>query len=308
MTKINVANLRIKIAKHLYTLNVTRSLMCALYLSILLSNFYFSALFLNNNRYFKESGLKDVNDVLKGTDMKIVLSNSRYYLRVFVSDDVFTGNYLFSLPMTKTELDEFIQKGFNGTMLVVVENPYFYELEYSNVYANELRNDHVSSLIYEENLDSYGKITIYRVDSSITLHDSESDNIIIKDVKVDFSNLSIPTLEIAVNSPRRANVSIIVGTSRFSKVLNAEITRGDNHLEYPFEYQLSDGRHYGSYLFEKCDIIIIEEDGNILYRDTIQINVEDIQSLFIFILISILLGVLILTRRSNPILPHDYTQ
>jgi len=298
VAKTNADKVRIKIAKHLYALNLTRSLLFTLFLSILLSNFYFSALFLTNNRYFKESGLKGVNDLLKEQDMKMVLSNSRYYLRVFLSDDTLTSDYLFSLPMTKTELDEFMQKGFNGTMLVVVENPYFYELEYANVYASELLNGHASSLIYEENLDSYGRIIIYRVESSITLNEDESD-ILIKEIRVDSSNLSVPTLDIVINSPRRANVSIIVGTSRFSKILDAEISRGENHLEYPFEYQLPDGLHYGSYLSEKCVVTIIEGDGNILYTETIQANFEDIKLPLTMILIAILLGALFLIRRSK---------
>jgi len=297
--KTNIVKPRIKRVKHLYALNRTRSLLFTLFLAILLSNFYFSALFLTNNRYFKESGLKGVNDSLKEPDMKIILSNSRYYLRVFVSDDTFTSNYLFSLPMTKTELEEFMQKDFNGTTLVIVENPYFYELEYANVYGSELLNGHFSSVIYEESLHSYGKIIIYRVESPITLHENESD-IIIKDVKVDSSNLSMPTLEIVVNSPRRVNLSIIVDASPFSKVLDAEINRGDNHLEYPFEYQLPDGRDYGRYLSENCVVTIIEEDGNVVYRETIRAKFEDIQLPFTIIVISILLGALFLIRRSKP--------
>jgi len=305
IANINVVGLRIEITKHLPTLNLTRSLLFVLFLTTLLSNFYFSALFLNNNRYFKESGLEDVNDVLKGADTNFVLSNSRYYLRVFVSDDVFASNQLLSLPMTKIELDELIQKGFNGTTLVVVENPYFYELEYANVYANELLNSNFSRYIYEEKLDSYGKIIIYRVESSIALHESESD-IIIKDVKIDSSNLSIPTLEIDVNSPTPANVSIIVGTSHFSKVLDAKISRGDNHLEYPFEYQLSDERYYGRYISEKCVVTIVEEDGNIIYRNIIQVSFEDIKLPFTLVLISILVGVLFLERKSRPMRVRAY--
>jgi len=299
LAKIYGGRSRIKITKHLYTLNVTRSLLSVLFLSILLSNLYFSALFLNNNRYFKESGLVNINDVLKEADTDFVLSNSRDYLRVFVSDDFFNNNYLFSLPMTKMELDEFIQKGFNGMMLVVIENPYFYELEYASVYANELLNGYVPVPVYEENLNSYGKIVIYRFNSSTKLHESRTD-IIIKDVKVDSGNSSISTLKIDVNSPRPANLSIIVDTSYFSKVLDTTISQGDNHLEYPFEYQLSDGRYYGQYISEKCVVTIIEEDGNIIYAKTIQASFEDIKLPFTVVLISILLGVLFLMRRSKP--------
>lgn len=299
IAKIDVVGSKIKIAKHLCTLNVTRSLLFVLFLSILLSNFYFSAVFLNDNRYFKESGLEDVNEVLKEADTRFVLSNSEYYLRVFVSNDVFTSNCLLSLPMTKIELDEFTQKAFNGTTLVVVKNPHFYDLEYASAYANELLHGYVSPLIYEENINSYGRIVIYRIESSVTLHENKSD-IIIKDVNIDSSDSNMPTLKIDANSPRSANVSIIISTSRFSKVLDGKISRGDNHLEYPFEYKLSDGRDYGRYIIEKSVVTIIEENGNILYRDTIQVNAEDIQFPFTLILISILLGFLFLTRRSRP--------
>ncbi len=268
------------------------------FVSILLGNFCFSAFFVENTRYFKESGLKDVNEILKGLDTKIILSNSFIYLRGVVSDDVFIDNYLISLPMTKAELDEFFSKDFSGTTFVIINNTCFYETGYANVYKNELINGNGLQLVYEKNIDSYGKILIYRINSSITLHESKSD-VIVKDVKVDSSNVDSPTLKIDVSSPRSVNMSIIIGTLIFSKILDAKISPGFNHLEYPFEHKLSDGRDYGCYVSERCIVTIIEDNGNILYSDTIaRFQLRDTWLIwYISILSSILLIYIYLSRK-----------
>lgn len=265
-TKIKFIS-RSRVSHLLDTYSLKKKLPLILLTSVLISNFYFSAFFVENTRYFKESGLKDLNETLKGLDTKLVLSNSIIYLRAFISDDVFTDNYLISLPVTKAEFDEFVLRDFNGTTLVIINNPRIYEIGYANVYKNELFNSSDLQLVSEENIDSYGEILVYRIKSSITLHENKSD-VIVKDIQVDSSNMDIPTLKIDLDSPRSANVSIIVGTPIFSKILDVRLSHGLNHLEYPFEYRLSDGRDYGRYVSERSVVIIIEANGNILYSNT----------------------------------------
>jgi hypothetical protein len=480
--------------KHLFRFHLPKVLFLSFIASILLSNVYFSGVFLNNSTLFRDVGLKNLDESLRGMNTSFILSNSFIYLRDFVSDEVYVNNYMLPPPMTKQELDYFISKGFNGARIIVTEDPAISSYEYANAYKNELlqgsfiipqidyldalppepdavgpgcvlnlvpnadqnsfydiseyRNNgtayntlfvkdeqgrnallfngrnsfvefkHNSALnvtdaltvriwfrtscsqsarfllekgdpysygiclttnstvlsfyvrlankgvvtanfkgtfadnrlydvvgvfdgrhvqlyvngllranvdigfndtivasskplwigtwakgsffngtiysaqiynralsyqeiqlpylkdhpyakpIYETAPQSKSKVIIYQVEGPITLHKSASD-ILVNAVQVDSSNYLLPSLKINVSSPRAANLTIIVGTLRFLKVLDAKIEVGNNSLEYPFEYKLPDRRSYGSYVASECTVIIIDGDGNIIYDDTL---------------------------------------
>jgi len=502
------------LSKHLFKLHLPKVLFLSFIASILLSNVYFSGVFFDLSRYFRDVRLKNLDEPLRGMNTSFILSNSFIYLRDFVSDEVYVNNYVLPLPMTKQELDYFISKGFNGTRIVVTEDPTITSYEYANAYKNKLlqggcilpeidqlnavlpnpnvvgsgcvlnlvpnanqnsfddasecRNNgtayntlfiedeqgrnallfngqnsfvefkHNSALnitdaltvriwfrtscsqsgrfllekgdpysygiylttnstvlsfyvrlankgvvfasfngtfadnrlydvvgvfdgrhvqlyvngllranvdigfndtivasskplwigtwakrlffngtiynvqiynrtlssleiqlpylkdrpharpIYEATSEEGGKILVYQVEGPIILHKSGSD-ISVNDVQVDISNYLLPVLKINVSSPRTANLTIIVGTLRFSKVLDAKIEVGNNSLEFPFEYELPDGRSYGFYVASKCAVIIMDEDGNIIYDDVLgksQLTDSDLL-VFMALLISI---------------------
>jgi len=496
--------------KHLFRFRLPKVLFLSFIASILLSNVYFSGVFFDHSTFFRDIGLKNLDEPLRGMNTSFILSNSFIYLRDFVSDEVYVNNYMFSPPMTKQELDYFISKGFNGTRIVVTEDPTITSYEYANAYKNELlqggyilpqidhldamppnhnvvgsgcvlnlvpnadqnsfddtsecrnngtayntlfvkdeqgRNallfngqnsfvefEHNSALnvtdaltvriwfrtscsqsarflvekgdpysygiyltanstvlsfyvrlankgvvtasfsgtfadnrlydavgvfdgrhvqlyvngllranvdidfndtivasskplwigtwakgsffngtihsvqiydralssleiqlpylkdhpyakpIYEATSKDGRKIIVYQVEGPVTLHKSISD-ILVNEVQVDISNYLLPVLKINVSSSRTANVTIIVGTLRFSKFFDAKIEAGNNTLEYPFEYELPDGRSYGSYVASKCTVIVIDEDGNIIYDNTLERSQLTNNDLLVFMLL-----------------------
>jgi hypothetical protein len=155
---------------------------------------------------------------------------------------------------------------FNGTIYGV--QIYNRALSPSEIQLPYLKDHPHAKPIYEAKSKDGRKIIVYRVEGPVTLHKSISD-ILVDNVQVDISNYFLPVLKINVSSPRTANLTIIVGTLRFSKVLDAKIGVGNNILEYPFEYKLPDGRSYGFYVANKCTVIVIDEDGDIIYNDTL---------------------------------------
>jgi hypothetical protein len=510
--------------KHHFRFYLPKVLFSSLIALILSSNLYFAEVFIDQSTSFREVGLKDVNETLRGVNTSFILSNSYIYLRNFVSDDVYRNSYLLPPPMTKQELDYFISKGFNGSRIVVAEDPAIASYEYANAYKEELlgggyilprsdsleaalpdpnvvgsdcvlnlvpntdqnsfddtsgyrnrgvayntlsikdesgRNaiffngknsfiefEHNSALNITDTLSvrvwfrtsstqrakfilekgdpySYGiyltanstilsfyvrlakkgvvtadfkgtfadgrlydavgvfdgryvklyvngllranvdtgvndkivasskplwigtwakgsffngtiygvqiynralspseiqspylkdssyakpiyeavstegkKTIVYQVEGPIKLHKSRSD-ISVNDLQVDVSNYLLPILRVNVTSPRAANLTIIVGTLRFSKILDAKLGAGDNTLEYPFEYKLPDGRSYGSYVASRCAVIIIDEEGNIVYDNTVGRSQLTKNELLFFTLLLGFIVVLYISLSSN---------
>ncbi|NHV60338.1 MAG: LamG domain-containing protein [Candidatus Verstraetearchaeota archaeon] len=493
ITRNIIISFKLPLKRH-FRVYLPKVLFSSLVALILSSNLYFAEVFVDQSTSFREVGLKDLDETLRGVNTSFILSNSYIYLRDFVSDDVYRNSYLLPPPMTKQELDYFISKGFNGSRIVVAEDPAIASYEYANAYKEELlgggyilprsdsleaalpdpnvvgsdcvlnlvpntdqnsfddtsgyrntgvayntlsikdesgRNaiffngknsfiefEHNSALNITDTLSvrvwfrtsstqqakfilekgdpySYGiylttnstilifyvrlakigvvtanfkgtfadgrlydavgvfdgryvklyvngllranvdtgvndkivasskplwigtwakgsffngtiygvqiynralssseiqspylkdssyakpiyeavskegkKTIVYQVEGPIKLHKSRSD-ISVNDLQVDVSNYLLPILRVNVTSPRVANLTIIVGTLRFSKILDAKLGAGGNTLEYPFEYKLPDGRSYGSYVASRCIVIIIDEEGNIVYDNTV---------------------------------------
>jgi len=154
---------------------------------------------------------------------------------------------------------------FNGTIYSV--RIYNRALDSQEVQQPYLRGRPHAKPIYET-ISSTGKKIIYQVEGPIVLHKALSD-ILVENAEVDVSNYSLPTLKINIRSLRPGNLTIIVGTIRFSKIFDAKIEAGENTLEYLFEYKLPDGRSYGSYITSRCTVIIVDENGNIVYDNTL---------------------------------------
>jgi hypothetical protein len=177
---------------------------------------------------------------------------------------------------------------FNGTIYgAQIYNRALSSLEIQLPY---LKDHPYGKPVYETVSKEGRKIIVYQVEGPITLHKSGSD-ISVNDVQVNVSNYLLPVLKINVSSPRIANLTIFVGTLRFSKIFDAKIDVGNNILEYPFEYKLLDGRSYGFYVADKCTVIIIDEDGGIIYDDTFEKSQLTRNDLLVYtvLLISILI-------------------
>jgi len=507
--------------KYSFRFHLRKLLFLTFVASILLSNVYFTGVFFDRSIFFRDIGLKDLNELLKGVNTSLIFSNSFVYLRDFVSDEVYVNNYVLPLPMTKQELDHLISKGFNGTRIVVTEDPAITSYEYAKAYKKDLlqgvyllpaqfdavspdskvlgpgcvmnlipnavrnsfddiseygnkgiayntlfvkdeygngllfngRNsfvefEHNSVLnvtdaltvriwfrtssrqrakfllekgdpysfgiyltanstvlsfyvrlakkgvvavnfngtfddnrlydvvgvfdgryvqlyvngllranvdigfkdtivasskplwigtwakgsffngtiygvqIYNRALSSleiltpylkdrpYGKpvyetisregrkIIIYQVEGPITLRKSGSD-ISVNNVQVDTSNYLLPVLKINVSSPRTANLTIIIGTLRFSKIFDAKIEAGNNTLEYPFEYKLPDGRSYGFYVASRCRVIIVDENGNVIYDNILERFQLTGNNLLVFVLLLTSVLILYVALSSN---------
>ncbi len=149
------------------------------------------------------------------------------------------------------------------------------------------------------NSDKISQVLTYVVNGSTRLR-GDWNTATIKDVTVEFISSSAPTMSIDINSLRSVNVSIVVGTSRFSRVFDAEIVSGDNHLEFN-DWPFSDERDYERYLSERCDIMLIEDDGEILYSCSTRIDAQDVLLPFTLTVSSTLLIVAFLIWRSNPV-------
>lgn len=185
---------------------------------------------------------------------------------------------------------------FNGT--IYGAQIYNRALSPQEIQLPYLKGHPYAKPIYEENSQNEGKALVYQVEGPITLHENTSD-ISIKDVKVDTSNYSLSTLRMNAISPRSANLTIIVGTLRFLKILDARIEVGNNSLEYPFENTLPDGQSYGSYVSSRCTIIIIDEEGNVIYDNTLASFQVTGNWLLVYIgmLLSMLALYVVLSRR-----------
>jgi hypothetical protein len=194
---------------------------------------------------------------------------------------------------------------FNGT--VYGAQIYNRALSCLEIQAPYLKDRPYGKPLYETTSKEGRKIIIYQVKGPITLHKSRSE-ISVNNVQVNVSNYLLPVLKINVSSPRTTNLTIIVGTLRFSKVFDAKIEAGNNTLEYPFEYKLSDGRSYGLYVADRCSVIIIDENGNVIYDNILERFQLTGNNLLVFMLLLISILVLYVGLSSNWFAPLKFHQ
>jgi hypothetical protein len=142
--------------------------------------------------------------------------------------------------------------------------------------------------IYKQN-QTNNKLVIYQIEGPINLHKSDS-NIKISNVQIDSKNISKPVIKIDVNTPESTNLTMILSTIRFSKLISTTVNSGSSTLDFAFEYQLSDGKNYGYYLLDHCNIQVIDDTGNILYDNTLTNSrlSSNTLILYIFLLTAIL--------------------
>ena len=144
-----------------------------------------------------------------------------------------------------------------------------------------------------------GTISIYRFTSPIIWNYKLTTVNTIKNVKIYYTNVSNVRLYIEVNTHKTENITLIINTIRFSKILNlivSPITR-----VFEFDFSVKD-KGYGYYIGGWSRIIAIDSNFNVIYDDVIANSYikpyQTLSLLWIFILLGVLCSSLIFSTFS----------
>jgi len=296
---VRVPFARLKRMKHV---SLSKILYSTLIMAIIMQNVYFSLFCVNNSSFFgQEHGLEDTDKFLASSnDSSMIFSNTYIYIRNYVSDNVLAEGRLFPPPRTENEFLQLIDFAPNGSLILISTDPEVAWIEYANDYIKKYSNlDIIMSntskgyaiRIKNEQL-STGQISLFRTVNSFTSNGVLSI-IIVNDARLVWLNRQEKVLEMNIFSSTPSYIKTIIKTDHFVELLNITLSPGNNIV------RLGGDSYYKQYV-TKVMVFIEDQNGNKVYDEEVTMfNVEGIQLSFTLVLISILLGVLFLTRRSK---------
>lgn len=168
-------------------------------------------------------------------------------------------------------------------------------LTFPDIQSPYLKDNSYAQAIYKKTGES--RVVIYEIEGSVKLQRKYDSDILVQ-TTVNTNDYLLPTLKFDIESSRSANLTLIIGTYYFSKIESLNVACGENKLELPFEYKLPDGRSYGALLSQRCDVVIIDEFGNIIYESTLYGSkiTDNLLLTFIAILAAITISFLTVAR------------
>jgi len=281
--------------------SLSKILYSTLIIAIIVQNVYVSAYCIGNSSFFGHGhGLSDTQRLLANeNENPMIFLNSYMYVRNYVSDNVLAEGRLFPLPSSESEFLQLLDFAPNGSLIMIntdyeiawLESANNYVRKYvdldsitsniSNAHAIKIKNEYVST----------GQIGIFRIVNSLSLNRG-TNQVTIKDSRLALLSGQERVLRLNIFSDGSSYIKTMIGTNQFIEFFNTSLSSGENVVELG-------GDDYWQYL-ARVRVVIRDPNGEIVFDGEVEMfNLEDIQLSFTFLLTSILLVVLFLTKRSN---------
>ena len=294
---LSVPFAKLKRMKHL---SLSQILYSTLIMAIVIQNVYFSIFCVNNSSFFGQGhGLEDTDRFLASSnDSPMIFSNTYIYMRTYVSDDVLAEGRLFPPPDTENKFLQLLDFAPNGSLIFISTDPEVTWLGSANNYIEKYADcdamvsntSNANAIRIKNELLPNGQISVFRIMNSLTSNGGKSQIIINDSRFVGLSNQG-NFLELNISSSAPAYIKTILGTIGNVELFNITLLPGNNIVRL----------EEGSYLRHPTNVKVFM-NGTIVYTGEVEMfNIEDIQLSFTLISISILLVILFLTRRSEPI-------
>jgi len=283
-------------------LSFPKILYSTLIIAMILQNMYvFTYCFSNSSFFGQGHGLEDTNSFLESANVSsLVFSNTYIYIRNYVSDKVLAEGQLFPPPKTENEFLQLLEFAPDGSLIFISNDSEVAWLEDANNYIKEyvgreiiLSNTSEAYAIRIKN-EQYSTIqtSLFRIVNSPTSIGG-SNRIVVNDARLVNLHNQEKVLELSIFSNASGYVRTIIGTDHFIELCNTTLSAGNNVL------RLGGGTSW-QYL-TKVRVLVEDQKGNIIFEGDVQMfNVVNIHLYCTLIFISVILGVLFLIRRSEP--------
>jgi len=298
---VRVPFVKLKQMKHL---SISQILYSTLIVAIIMQNVTVSIYCVKNSSFFgQDHGLEDTEGFLPSSnDSSVIFSNIYTYMGNYVSDNVLVEGRLFPLPNTENEFLQLFDFAPNGSLIFISTDPEvtgsdsannfiekYVDREViasntSNAYATRIRNERLPT----------GQISVFKIVNSLTL-DDETNQIMVNNARFVGLGNQGGFLDLNVSSNAPDHTQIMLGTIGNVKLFNITLSSGNNIV------RLED-----SYWRYPTNVRVFMNGTSVYAGEVETFNVEGVQLSFTLILISILLGVLFLTRKSKPVRVRAY--
>jgi len=208
---------------------------------ILLNEAYFFTIFVEKSLLYKDHGFNIINNALSEfrDNIGLIFANNYIYMRYFVDDKIFQQGLLLPLPDTKEEFLKLIEVVPSGTLFLISTDKATTWYEYANKYIKDLAYlSNLTSNVYISKINELqlpkGKVILYKIedgDKNLNFAKISVENVFLK-----VGEKSTITLFLKIYSSYSNNVSIIVGTDRFTKLYSIHLNQGLNYIKFDFDY------------------------------------------------------------------------
>jgi len=297
------------ILKRVRHVSLSEILFLSLIMAIVLQNMGVFIYCLKNSSFFGEAhGLTDTERILSSADdSPMIFSNTYFYMRNYVSDNIFEEGRLFPPPKTENEFLQLLDFAPNGSLILISTDPAVAWIEDANNYIRKyadldsiVSNMSTAYAIRIKNEQfSTDQISLFRTVNSFTFNGRFSQ-IAVNGARLVWLTRQEKVLELDIFSSTPGYIETIIRTDHFIELYNITLSPGSNIV------RLGGDSYYKQYV-TKVMVLIEDQNGNKIYDEEVEMfNVDDIQLSFTLVLISLLLVVLFLTRRSNPMRVRAY--
>jgi hypothetical protein len=263
----------------------------------LLNGFYFTIEFMNADPYYKDHGFVEVRNALDNAtgNGRLIFANNYIYIRPYVSDELFKNGILLPPPDTEEDFFELIQIAPNNTLVLLSDddattwyeyaNDYIKNYTYSGVIPSNASISAYAKRVHNEAL-RFGQFSIFE---TVNFGDREnSGELTVSNTKIRlFPNRTV-ILSLNVLASKAENVTVLLGTMRFTKVHSLSLESGINNVEFRDLSVFGDKGRTGRY-FSQVRVLIINSEENLAYDESItNVDLRTINCAFTLIITAVL--------------------
>jgi hypothetical protein len=263
----------------------------------LLNGFYFIIEFMNTDPYYKDHGFIEIRNALHNAtgNGSLIFANNYIYIRPYVSDELFENEILLPPPDTEEDFFELIQIAPNNTLVLLSDddattwyeyaNDYIINYTYSGVIASNASISAYAKCVHNEVL-RFGQFSVFE---TVSFGDREnSGELTVSNTKVRLLPNRTVILSLNVLASKPENVTVLLGTMRFTKVHSLSLESGINNVEFRDLSVFGDKGRTGRY-FSQVKVLIINSEGNLAYDESItNVDLRIINYAFTLIIAAVL--------------------
>lgn len=243
----------------------------------LLNGFYFTIEFMNTDPYYKDHGFIEIRNTLDNAtgDGSLIFANNYIYMRPYVSDELFKNGILLPPPDTEEDFFKLIQIAPNNTLVLLSDdeattwyeyaNNYIKNYTYSGVITSNASISTYAKRVHNEVL-RFGQFSVFKTENFGNRKNSGELTVSNTKVRLFPNRTVILSLNVLASKPE--NVTVLLGTMRFTKVHSLSLESGINNVEFRDLSVFGDKGRTGRY-FSQVRVLLINSEGNLAYDESI---------------------------------------